>query len=77
MEDMPAVSSSLEKIPQNASISLALRAETIRHPDKRSKLENDATCGLTRRLQRGHFLLPLKEMIDNIPGGSIIFQADR
>src|SRR5215468_5182695 len=43
---MPAVSSSLEKIPQNAPMSLALRPETIRHPDKRSKLENDATCGL-------------------------------
>src|SRR6516165_12633392 len=43
---MPAVSSSLEKIPQNPPISLALRPETIRHPDKRSKLENDATCGL-------------------------------
>lgn len=46
MEDMPAVSSSLEKISQNPPISLALRPETIRHPDKRSKLENDATCGL-------------------------------
>ena len=43
---MPAVSSSLEKIPQNPPISLALRPETIRHPDKRSKLENGATCGL-------------------------------
>ena len=43
---MPAVSSSLEKIPQNPPISPALRPETIRHPDKRSKLENDATCGL-------------------------------
>jgi len=41
------VSSSLEKIPQNPPISLALRPETIRHPDKRSKLENDATCGLS------------------------------
>ena len=40
------MSSSLEKIPQNPPISLALRPETIRHPDKRSKLENDATCGL-------------------------------
>ena len=46
MEDMPAVSSSLEKIPQNPPISPALRPETIRHPDKRSKLENGATCGL-------------------------------
>jgi hypothetical protein len=45
---MPAVSSSLEKIPQNPPISPALRPETIRHPDKRSKLENDATCGLER-----------------------------
>ena len=44
---MPAVSSSLEKIPQNPPISPALRPETIRHPDKRSKLENDATCGLS------------------------------
>jgi len=43
------VSSSLEKIPQNPPISLALRPETIRHPDKRSKLENDATCGLADR----------------------------
>src|SRR6516162_6366001 len=43
---MPAVSSSLEKIRQNPPISPALRPETIRHPDKRSKLENDATCGL-------------------------------
>ena len=43
---MPAVSSSLEKIPQNPPISPALRPETIRHPDKRSNLENDATCGL-------------------------------
>src|SRR6516164_6197930 len=47
---MPAVSSSLEKIPQNPPISPALRPETIRHPDKRSKLENDATCGLARTL---------------------------
>jgi hypothetical protein len=45
---MPAVSSSLEKIPQNAPVSLALRPETIRHPDKRSKLEKDATCGLEK-----------------------------
>ena len=45
---MPAVSSSLEKIPQNPPISPALRPETIRHPDKRSKLENDATCGLAQ-----------------------------
>src|SRR6516165_8351052 len=55
---MPAVSSSLEKIPQNPPISLALRPETIRHPDKRSKLENDATCGLTGckipRVRRAH-----------------------
>ena len=35
-----------KKSPQNPSISLALRPETIRHPDKRSKLENGATCGL-------------------------------
>jgi hypothetical protein len=27
-------------------ISLALRPQTIRHPDKCSKLENDATCRL-------------------------------
>jgi hypothetical protein len=48
MEDMPAVSSSLEKILQNPPISLALPPETIRHPDKRSKLENDAICGLEK-----------------------------
>src|SRR6516162_10295421 len=36
-----------KKSPQNPSISLALRPETIRHPDKRSKLENGATCGLS------------------------------
>ena len=37
-----------KKSPQNPSISLALRPETIRHPDKRSKLENGATCGLAQ-----------------------------
>ena len=46
------MSSSLEKIPQNPPISPALRPETIRHPDKRSKLENDATCGLAEALGR-------------------------
>src|SRR6516225_12321494 len=54
---MPAVSSSLEKIPQNPPISLALRPETIRHPDKRSKLGNDATCGLGMRCLKHLFYI--------------------
>ena len=57
---MPAVSSSLEKIPQNPPISPALRPETIRHPDKRSKLENDATCGLSRGEAASGELLPVE-----------------
>ena len=46
MEDMPAVSSRVEKNIQIPLIRLALRPRTIRHPDKCSKLENDAICGL-------------------------------
>jgi len=37
-------------------ISLALRPQTIRHPDKCSKLENDATCRLGSFLQIPAFL---------------------
>lgn len=46
MEAMPAVSSGAEKPPQFFLISPAPRLNTIRHPDKSSKLENDAICGL-------------------------------
>jgi hypothetical protein len=47
MEAMPAVSSSVEKIPQIPPISLAPRPQTIPHPDKCAKLKNDAICGLS------------------------------
>ena len=67
---MPAVSSSLEKKPQNPPISLALRPETILHPDKRSKLENDAICGLGE----GHGLGWLK---GGAGRGSTALQANR
>ena len=46
-----------KKSPQNPSISLALRPETIRHPDKRSKLGNDATCGLGMRCLKHLFYI--------------------
>ena len=36
------------KNTQIPPISLALRPQTIRHPDKCSKLENDATCRLNQ-----------------------------
>src|ERR1700704_1718010 len=47
MEAMPTVSSSVEKLPQIPHISLTQRHQTIRHPEKCSKPENDAICGLT------------------------------
>src|SRR4030081_3045074 len=46
MEAMPTVSSSVEKLPQIPHISLTQRHQTIRHPEKCSKPENDAICGL-------------------------------
>ena len=48
MEAMPTVSSSVEKLPQIPHISLTQRHQTIRHPEKCSKPENDAICGLSR-----------------------------
>jgi hypothetical protein len=45
---VPAVSSGVEKPPQIPPISLALRPNPIRHPNKCSKLKNDAICGLGR-----------------------------
>ena len=50
MEAMPTVSSSVEKLPQIPHISLTQRHQTIRHPEKCSKPENDAICGLAARL---------------------------
>jgi hypothetical protein len=47
MEAMPTVSSSVEKLPQIPHISLTQRHQTIRHPEKCSKPENDAICGLS------------------------------
>src|SRR3979490_2732570 len=49
MEAMPTVSSSVEKLPQIPHISLTQRHQTIRHPEKCSKPENDAICGLAAR----------------------------
>src|ERR1700687_1959952 len=46
MEAMPTVSSSVEKLPQIPHISLTQRHQTIRHPEKCSKPENDAISGL-------------------------------
>src|SRR4030088_1248533 len=46
MEAMPTVSSSVEKLPQIPHISLTQRHQTTRHPEKCSKPENDAICGL-------------------------------
>ena len=46
MEAMPTVSSSVEKLPQIPHISLTQRHQTIRHPEKCLKPENDAICGL-------------------------------
>ena len=40
------VSFGVEKHPKIPPISLALRTNTIRHPNKCSKLKNDAICGL-------------------------------
>lgn len=46
MEAVPSVSSSVEKPTPNRPTSLAPRPHRICHPDKCSKLENDAICGL-------------------------------
>src|SRR4030088_3764829 len=48
MEAMPTVSSSVEKLPQIPHISLTQRHQTIRHPEKCSKPENDSLCRLVR-----------------------------
>jgi hypothetical protein len=53
MEAMPTVSSSVEKLPQIPHISLTQRHQTIRHPEKCSKPENDAICGLEGALLTG------------------------
>jgi|SRR6516165_2686838 len=73
---MPAVSSSLEKIPQNPPISPALRPETIRHPDKRSKLENDATCGLGEQLGRYASRKLAKRGVEIVSGASELVSND-
>jgi hypothetical protein len=52
MEAMPTVSSSVEKLPQIPHISLTQRHQTIRHPEKCSKPENDAICGLETKLKQ-------------------------
>jgi len=46
MEAMPAVSSRSKKYPKSLLLVSLRDPRPIRHPDKCSKLENDATCGL-------------------------------
>ena len=48
MEAMPAVSSRSKKYPKSLLLVSLRDPRPIRHPDKCSKLENDATCGLIR-----------------------------
>src|SRR4030088_682170 len=62
MEAMPTVSSSVEKLPQIPHISLTQRHQTIRHPEKCSKPENDAICGL------GILALGLQERLESLEG---------
>ena len=50
MEAMPAVSSRSKKYPKSLLLVSLRDPRPIRHPDKCSKLENDATCGLERFL---------------------------
>src|SRR3979411_1205173 len=50
MEAMPTVSSSVEKLPQIPHISLTQRHQTIRHPEKCSKPENERLKALSAKL---------------------------